>query len=112
MPSSIHFTADSFAVLCGFLEYEMDIVEKLRENWLLEAADEIERLRQIVSALAVPAGWQLVPVRPTAEMVEATFTTGAGEATRRVQRPHRANLYRKMLGAAPAQTHNAKFTGP
>jgi hypothetical protein len=72
-----------------------------------DAIGEIERLRQIVAALAVPVGWQLVPTHPTEAMVEATFTVEAGEATRRVQRQHRANIYCKMLMAAPHLTHNA-----
>lgn len=55
---------------------------------------EIERLQQIVAALAVPVGQMLVPVRPTDEMVEAAaMNADVSTACIRV-------IYADMLDAA------------
>jgi hypothetical protein len=71
------------------------------------AADEIERLQAFVAHLAVPAGYKLVPIRPTEEMLKAgvrawwdnpEIEDGAPEE---MLRPYRA-----MLAAAPEVTPN------
>ena len=55
----------------------------------LELADEAVRAKQ----QAVPEGWQLVPVEPTIEMVQAATHSAVGFGTRAA--------YQAMLAAAP-----------
>ena len=79
-------------------------------NWSQEDINEYEiteiPLYAAPPAPVVPDGYALVPVEPTAEMIEATF---AGEMElQSVQhqirnRERRAQYYRAMLAAAPQQ---------
>lgn len=104
----------------------LDIVERLRHfctDWdgssmsdhtepmpglhcveLREAADEIERLRAALTAPAVPAGWQLVPVEPTPEMIAAMAvidSSGTCNGTPTVGMAGADEAYAAMLAAAP-----------
>lgn len=72
-------------------------------------AGKIQAERDALNEPDVPDGYALVPVEPTAEMIEATF---AGEMElQSVQhqmrsRERRAHYYRAMLAAAPQQEVN------
>jgi hypothetical protein len=72
-----------------------------------EAADEIERLKGIVSHLAVPVGWKLVPIRATEEMLQAAekaeddFTKAESGMWCGLQ-----DYYKAMVRAAPDMTPN------
>lgn len=102
-------------------EYIANADEEQRQwmNDLYDAADEIERLKKIVAALAVPVGWKLVPVRPTHEMLEAAnlylrreYTTlGLGEGSHLDATKAASNYYAAMLAAAPELTPNAPHEG-
>ncbi len=50
-----------------------------------------------VQDVAIPEGWQLVPVEPTAGMIEAAKSTTSAALTR----SHANEIYRAMLAAAP-----------
>ena len=71
------------------------IVELLQDA--LELADEAVRAKQ----QAVPEGWQLVPVEPTPEMVQAATHSAVGFGTRAA--------YRAMLAAAPKPVAAATY---
>ena len=58
-----------------------------------QAADYLRAQADAHPAPAVPAGWKLVPVEPTEEMLDAGYFTNHG-ANR--------GIYRAMLAAAPA----------
>lgn len=63
-----------------------------------EAAIAIVNERRAAIAAVEAEGWQLVPVEPTAEMVEAGFLSlGKGEDASVLER----DVYRAMLAAAP-----------
>ena len=61
----------------------------------LELAEEAVRAKHSpdVAKMVVPAGWQLVPVEPTIEMVTAATHSAVGFGTRAA--------YQAMLSAAP-----------
>ncbi|AVH41876.1 hypothetical protein [Agrobacterium tumefaciens] len=60
-------------------------------------SDELAELFRI--AHRIPEGWQLVPVEPTAGMIEAAKSTTSAALTR----SHANEIYRAMLAAAPAK---------
>ena len=59
----------------------------------LELAEEAVRAKEQAKQQAVPEGWQLVPVEPTIEMVQAATHSAVGFGTRAA--------YQAMLAAAP-----------
>ncbi|MDD2222824.1 MAG: hypothetical protein PHF42_05220 [Pseudomonas sp.] len=62
---------------------------------------EIERLRRLVAHLAIPIGYQLVPVRPSSEMLKAAIAVHPCANTEETL----LSIYRAMLAQAAA--HNA-----
>lgn len=52
-----------------------------------------------VQDVAIPEGWQLAPVEPTAGMIAAAKSTTSAALTR----SHATEIYRAMLHAAPAK---------
>ena len=76
------------------------IVELLQDA--LELADEAVRAKHFPDAAKmVPDGWQLVPVEPTIEMVQAATHSAVGFGTRAA--------YRAMLAAAPKPAAAATY---
>lgn len=69
-----------------------DQVEKVARRAITEAAISAQ-----VQDVAIPEGWQLVPVEPTAGMIEAAKSTTTAALTR----SHANEIYRAMLAAAP-----------
>lgn len=67
----------------------------------LELADEAVRAKQ----QAVPDGWKLVPISPTAEMLKAAAELPL-KATRGM---HDATCYKVMLAAAPKPVADASY---
>ena len=68
----------------------------------LELADEAVRAKHFPDAAKmVPDGWQLVPVEPTIEMVQAATHSAVGFGTRAA--------YRAMLAAAPKPVAAATY---
>lgn len=70
------------------------------ESGYVLTADHIEQARAALAqqaATPAPAGWKLVPIEPTPEMIAAwpNGNHGAG---------HEASIYRAMLLAAPTAT--------
>lgn len=63
-------------------------------------AEQAEAINAFLDELTAPEGWQMVPVEPTREMLEAAeeaYVCGyTGTAT-----AHPASVYAKMLAAAP-----------
>ena len=59
---------------------------------------EIERLRRLVAHLAVPIGYQLVPVRPSNEMLKAAIAAHPCANTEESV----LGIYRVMLAQAAA----------
>ena len=68
-----------------------------------EAADEIERLTAAIGdAVVVPAGWQLVPVKPTREMtMHACTALPAVDGVFGHAGALSATVYTRMLEVAP-----------
>jgi hypothetical protein len=96
--------------LCGDLRIDPFSVISVK----LEGAEAILRT-MIEDALKVPAGWKLVPVNPTDEMLDATFTARYGYVNTTFKeladkhsngvveqiRDHLSGEYKAMLSAAP-----------
>ena len=82
---------DVIESLKGDLAQERALCEE-RGRRLDEQGEELERLR----AQVAPAGWKLVPVEPTPEMIAAWPNNRHGSG-------HEAAIYSAMLAAAPAQ---------
>ena len=63
-------------------------------------AYELANFHKYLDNITVPEGWQVVPVEPTREMLEAAdeayFRGYSGTAT-----AHPASIYAKMIAAAP-----------
>ncbi len=57
-----------------------------------------------VQDVAIPEGWQLAPVEPTAGMIAAAKSTTSAALTR----SHATEIYRAMLAAAPAKQEGGK----
>lgn len=51
----------------------------------------------------VPTGWQMVPVEPTKEMIEAAASFGGRGGYSKQRGDESADAYRDMLSAAPSQ---------
>lgn len=89
---------DVIESLKGDLAQERALCEE-RGRRLDEQGEELERLR----AQVAPAGWKLVPVEPTPEMIAAWPNNRHGSG-------HEAAIYRAMLAAAPAvEKDHAEF---
>ncbi len=86
-----------------------DGVASMRNSGIAVDADKIKAERDCLNYPVIPDGYALVPVEPTAEMIEATF---AGEIElQSVQhqirnRKRRAQYYRAMLAAAPGRVRD------
>ena len=61
----------------------------------------IEHLRRLIAHLAIPIGYQLVPVRPSSEMLKAAIAVHPCANTEETL----LSIYRAMLAQAAA--HNA-----
>lgn len=83
----------------GAWQLAINVLRRDAADGMHVRAEIVEELEK--STVSLSDEWKLVPSDPTKEMVESTFTRAAGESTRRVQRPFRANIYRKMLKSAP-----------
>jgi hypothetical protein len=86
-------------------QHTRDIMRSLRRK----AARRKRHIRELQAALskmtkakpAVPPGWQLVPVKPTPEMMHAGEMANAGFASGIVIPPNIGQRYSAMLAAAP-----------
>lgn len=75
----------------GYLDDDLKIVWRIKAN--VEVGDKL-----YTSAPAIPAGWQLVPVEPTHQMIEAGNDGFRNPDSRR----HTvSSCYKSMLAAAP-----------
>ncbi|SDJ25731.1 hypothetical protein SAMN05428983_0854 [Agrobacterium fabrum] len=83
----------------------LPMTESLEEAKAAAQADYEARIRSALSAQVQDvAGWQLVPVRPTEEMLDAYWgQTGESEAMRSRVQARAKMYYHVMLAAAPAK---------
>ncbi|WP_255475156.1 DUF551 domain-containing protein [Pseudocitrobacter sp. 73] len=71
-----------------------------KSGWAVQEYVELERYQEAVAgnSPAIPDGWQLVPVEPTKEMIDAGWLHFIG-----TKNPSYKGTYKVMLAAAPQQ---------